>query len=54
MRVSDAYAARTEVGRGVYDLHDTDLPPRPDTPLPAPQHVAWHDREVFKGDALAA
>ena len=54
VRVSDAYTARTEAGRREYDLHDTELRPRPGTPLPAAVHVAWHSREVFKGAALAA
>ena len=52
--VSEAYTARTEAGRRVYDLHDRELRPRPGTPLPAAAHVAWHGREVFKGAALAA
>jgi len=54
VRVSEAYSARTEAGRGVYDLHDRELRPRPGTPLPAEVHVAWHSREVFKGTGLAA
>ncbi|GAA2709447.1 phosphorothioated DNA-binding restriction endonuclease [Micromonospora olivasterospora] len=52
--VSAAFTARTDVGRSVYDLHGRALRPRPGTPLPAPAHVDWHRREVFKGDALAA
>ena len=52
--MSDAYTARTEAGRRVYDLHDVELRPRPGTPLPAAVHVAWHGREVFKGTGLAA
>ena len=54
VRVSEAYAARTEAGRRVHDLHDTELRPRPGTPLPAAVHVAWHGREVFKGREVAA
>ncbi|MEO3778205.1 phosphorothioated DNA-binding restriction endonuclease [Micromonospora sp. B11E3] len=52
--VSAAFTARTDVGRSVYDLHGRTLRPRPGTPLPAAEHVSWHRREVFKGDALAA
>jgi putative restriction endonuclease len=53
VRVSDAYTARTEAGRRVYDLYDTELRPRPGTPLPAAAHVTWHGHEVFKGASLA-
>jgi putative restriction endonuclease len=54
VRVSEAYTARSEAGRHVYDLHDAELRPRPGTPLPAAVHVAWHGREVFKRAAPAA
>lgn len=54
VQVSRAYSARTEAGRRVYDLHDVELSPRPGTPVPAPAHVAWHQREVFKGVRLSA
>lgn len=54
VQVSSAFSARTEAGRRVYDLHDVELSPRPGTPVPAPAHVAWHQREVFKGVRLSA
>lgn len=54
LRVSAHFTARTAVGRQVYDLHSQPLRPRPGTPLPAGEHVAWHSAEVFKGVALAA
>lgn len=28
------------------------LSPRPGTPSPAPAHIDWHTREVFKGNPL--
>jgi putative restriction endonuclease len=52
--VSTQFSARTPVGRMVYDLHGRALQARPGTVLPAIDHVVWHDREVFKGSALAA
>ncbi len=54
VQVSSSYTARTEAGRRVYDLDDTELQPRKGTPLPAPAHVTWHQREVFKGARVAA
>jgi putative restriction endonuclease len=51
--VSDAYSARTDMGRAIYDLHGTALRPRPGTSVPAAAHRAWHTREVFKGAPLA-
>ncbi len=54
VRVSDTFTARTDAGRAVYDLHGRGLRPRPGTLLPAAEHVSWHRREVFKGNALAA
>lgn len=52
--VSVTFTARTPAGRAVYELHGRGLAPRPGTPLPAPAHVAWHTREVFKGQPLTA
>lgn len=52
--VSTAFAARSEVGRALYDIHGRRLRPRPGTPLPAEAHVDWHTHEVFKGRALTA
>ncbi|KXK62204.1 restriction endonuclease [Micromonospora rosaria] len=54
VEVSAAFTARTPAGRTVYDLHGRALRPRPGTPIPAAEHVAWHRREVFKGEPLAA
>jgi len=54
LAVSAHFNARTPAGRAVYELHGQVLRPRPGTPLPAPQHVAWHSTEVFKGTPLAA
>lgn len=53
VRVSSTYSAASEQGRRVYDLHDYRLRPRPGTPLPAEDHIAWHRDEVFKGAALS-
>jgi putative restriction endonuclease len=52
--VSATFSARTTAGRAVYDLHGRTLRPRLGTDLPAAAHVAWHAREVFKGQPLAA
>ncbi len=52
--VSTTFSARTLVGRTVYGLHGHELAPRLGTVLPAPVHVAWHTRQVFKGEPLAA
>ncbi|MBO4208347.1 restriction endonuclease [Micromonospora echinofusca] len=52
--VSATFTARTPAGQALYDLHGRALRPRPGTPAPAPEHVDWHRREVFKGRPLAA
>ncbi|MGN6330719.1 MAG: phosphorothioated DNA-binding restriction endonuclease [Motilibacteraceae bacterium] len=52
IKVSGLFVARTEAGRAVYDLHGRELTPRPGTVLPAAEHLAWHDREVSKGEPL--
>lgn len=52
--VSTAFTARTNAGRTVYDLHHRTLSPRPGTPAPAPAHIAWHAREVFKAQPLTS
>ena len=52
VKVSAAFSARTDRGRAVYELHERALRPRPGTVTPAERHVAWHDREVFKGEPL--
>jgi putative restriction endonuclease len=51
--VSATFSARTPAGRAIYDLHGHKLAPRPGTALPAPAHVTWHTRQVFKGEPLA-
>ena len=48
IKVSGQFTARTPTGRLVYELADRPLQPRPTTPLPALDHLDWHDREVFK------
>jgi putative restriction endonuclease len=50
--VSAAFSARTDAGRAVYSLHRRPLSPRPGTPAPSPDHIAWHTREVFKSRPL--
>ncbi len=52
--VSTTFSARTAAGRAVYDRHGMTLRPRRGTLLPSAAHVAWHAREVFKGQPLAA
>jgi len=52
--VSAIFSARTTAGRGVYDLHGRALRPRRGTLIPSAAHLAWHAREVFKGQPLAA
>lgn len=54
VQVSAVFTARTSAGRAVYDLHGRELRPRPGTAPPAPGHVSWHAREVFKGRPLPA
>jgi putative restriction endonuclease len=52
--VSAVFTARTDAGRAVYALHGRKLTPRPGTLAPAATHLAWHAREVFKGEPLTA
>lgn len=54
VQVSASFSARTTAGRAVYDLHGLPLKPRPGTLVPAAEHLAWHRREVFKGEPLSA
>jgi putative restriction endonuclease len=54
IQVSGLFSARTEAAKAVYNLHDKQLSPRRGTSLPAPEHVAWHGSQVFKGEALSA
>lgn len=53
VKISRRFTGHTLAGRSVYQLHGTALRPRPGTLLPSQQYVAWHDREVFKGQPLA-
>jgi putative restriction endonuclease len=54
LTVSTSFAATSETGKRIYDLHAHPLrPSRPVTALPAIDHVRWHAREVFKHPALA-
>jgi putative restriction endonuclease len=50
--VSAVYSARTEAAKRVYDLQSRPLRPRRGTALPAVDHVAWHCKEVFRGQPL--
>jgi putative restriction endonuclease len=52
--VSTVFSARTEVAKRIYDLQDRQLTPRRGTTPPAAEHVAWHRREVFRGQPLIA
>ena len=52
--VSDAFTARAEAARRVYDLHGQQLQPRPGTPVSSERHVRWHTTQVFKVPALTA
>ncbi|GAB2930419.1 HNH endonuclease [Micromonospora polyrhachis] len=52
IQVSASFTTRTEAGRILYRLHGRPLRPRPGTAVPAAQHVAWHQSEVFRGVAL--
>jgi putative restriction endonuclease len=49
--VSPTFTARTEASRRIYDLHGRPLQPRPGTELPAEQHRAWHEEQVFRSVA---
>lgn len=51
IKVSEHFTARTPAGRQVYELAGRRLQARPGAALPATEHLAWHDREVFKGAA---
>jgi len=48
--VSAKFSARTPAGRAVSDLHGHQLAPPPGTAMPAPIHVTWHTRQLFKGE----
>jgi putative restriction endonuclease len=50
--VSGVFSARTEAAKRIYDLHGRPLQPRRGTDLPAVPYVAWHGKEVFRGQPL--
>ena len=52
--VSTVFSARTDAAKRTYDLQSQRLRPRRGTALPAVEHVAWHGREVFRGQPLPA
>lgn len=54
IRISAAFSARTEAAKRIYDLHEQPLTPRLGTALPAAEHIAWHDSQVFKETAISA
>ncbi|MGH3506503.1 MAG: HNH endonuclease, partial [Nocardioidaceae bacterium] len=47
--VSKAFAGASAAAIAVRELHGVRLVPPPGATLPAPAHVEWHSREVFKG-----
>jgi putative restriction endonuclease len=51
--VSSVFSARTEAAKRIYDLQSRPLRPRRGTALPAVEHVAWHGKEVFRGQPLS-
>jgi putative restriction endonuclease len=54
VKVSNRFTGRRAASRSVYELHGVELLPRPGTSLPGEEYVVWHNREVFKGEALSA
>ena len=50
--VSARFTARPLAGPAIYDLHGRELSPRAGTAVPAPGHISWHTRQVFKGEPL--
>nr|WP_256790283.1 HNH endonuclease [Frankia sp. AvcI1] len=52
LKVSEIYLAQAPAGRAVYDLAGRPLAsPRSGEPLIDAEHIAWHDRQVFRNDA---
>jgi putative restriction endonuclease len=50
VKISALYVARSEAGRALYALDGRQLAsPRPGQPEIDPVHIAWHDRQVFRG-----
>ncbi|MGW0605274.1 phosphorothioated DNA-binding restriction endonuclease [Streptomyces sp. NPDC002640] len=55
IQVSPVYVARSEAGRAVDALQGRPVAaPRPGRPRPAPVHVEWHARQVFKSTGAGA
>jgi putative restriction endonuclease len=52
LTVSASFAAVSESGKRVYDLHDSKLEPRIGTELPAIEYVEWHTENIFRGETL--
>jgi putative restriction endonuclease len=54
VKVSGLYVARSDAGRALYALEGRSLAcPRPGQPAVDPNHIAWHDRQVFRSPAAA-
>ncbi|MDX3570355.1 phosphorothioated DNA-binding restriction endonuclease [Streptomyces sp. ID05-47C] len=53
IRISPQYAARSQAGRYLHTLQDQPLA-QPDHHSPGPDHIRWHQRQVFKHAAAAA
>jgi putative restriction endonuclease len=54
IKVSGLYVARSDAGRALYALERRPLArPRPGQPTVDPDHIAWHDRQVFRSPAAA-
>lgn len=51
--VSAKYSAGSDAGRQLYQFHGVRLNPRPGTPLPADEYVAWHRGTVFGEPPIA-
>ncbi|MFD5257553.1 phosphorothioated DNA-binding restriction endonuclease [Streptomyces bobili] len=52
IRISPLYAARSQAGRYLHTLQDQPLA-QPDHHSPGPDHIRWHQRQVFKHAAAA-
>jgi len=53
VQVSAAFTARSPAARGIYALHQQTLvQERPGHTTPSPEHLRWHQRQIFKAPAL--
>jgi putative restriction endonuclease len=52
LTVSASFAAISESGKRIYDLHGSRLEPRLGTKLPAVEYVDWHTENIFRGETL--